>query len=111
VDCTVEFLKEGLTETIALGKRTDRLVFVRNSGDVFKLDKRLSTATAREVGWFYDVTEDPFSAEAFLKFDFSALSDLATGKDEKARSWLVNFLKNAPDVPESRRLRALLTKH
>ncbi len=86
--------------------REDTVVYVRNGGGRFEIDRTESTATNEEVKRFYDA--DSFTDEEFLKFNIKALSDLAVTKGDARIPWLADLIRRNPNTPESRRLKALM---
>jgi hypothetical protein len=86
--------------------REDTVVYVRNGGGRFEIDRTRSTATNEEVKRFFDA--DSFTDEEFLKFNIKSLSDLATKKGDAGVSWRADLIRRNPDTPESRRLKSLM---
>lgn len=90
--------------------RMDRVVYTRSSSGEFQMDPHLSTATEHEIEAFYDIEKTGYSDEEFLKFNFEELSALAAKKNDERLPWLSEFLKQAPDIPETRQLKALMAR-
>ncbi len=95
-------------EMLPVCERKDRVVYTRTGSGEFKLDPRLSTATAKEVEDFYQDLDSEFSHAEFLKFNLKGLIALAKSRDARGRAWLADYLRHSPDTPESRQLKTLL---
>ena len=104
----VKFAAEDVSHSIPLGRRSDRIVYVRSGSDSFKLVPGLSTATPDEIEKFYEVQDTEASDEEFLKFHYKGLVALAKGQDEKVRSWLLAFTERHRDSTEAKELESLL---
>lgn len=106
---SVEFTAtEHSNETIPLGRRSDKVVYVRNGTGSFNPVPRLSTATPDEVETFYEIHDTEASEGEFLKFHYKGLAAVANGQDERARAWLVAFVQQYPNSPEARKLKSIL---
>jgi hypothetical protein len=95
---------------VPVGGRRDRVVYVRTTSGKFELDQSRSTASAKEVGDFYDDLDSSVTNEEFLRFNLKGLEGVAKSSNSEARTWLAEFLKNSPNTRESRILKALLTR-
>ena len=110
ISLTVDFRAQTTSGVIPLGSRRDRIVYVRTSTGDFKPVPSLSTATPAAIERFYYNFDTEFSDEEFIKFHYKGLSALIKGPQEaQTQFWLMNFLQQAPDTPEARQLRSLLS--
>jgi hypothetical protein len=106
---SVEFTAaEHSTGNIPLGRRSDRVVYVRNGTGSFKPVPNQSTATPDEVENFYEIHDTAASDQEFLKFHYKGLAAIAKGQDDRARAWLGAFVQRSPDIPETRELKSIL---
>jgi hypothetical protein len=98
-------------EKLALGTRTDRIVYVRSSDGTFQPDPTLSTATRHDLETFYDDLGSDFTPDEFLNFHHAALTTLAKSDNRAGRVWLTHFLEECKSTPLSRNLNTLLSHH
>lgn len=95
---------------LTLCQRTDRVTYTRSGSENFKADRRHSTVSEAEIEEFYDIQDSAdVLPEDFLKFNKAPLRAIARGPRTAQRDWLTAWLKTAPDTPESRELRHLLS--
>ena len=110
IEFVVEYLR-GDTSTsaqdVSLFTKRQKAVFIRqlNRGR-FALDTAKSELSQNELDAVYNI--DSLTNEAFLKYNFKELSQLATGPGKSTREWLKRFLDVCKSSEEKRRLRSLL---
>jgi hypothetical protein len=92
-----------------LFSKTHNVVFSeRLGGDKYIFDRAHSDISEKEFDAVYDI--DSLSDEDFLKYNYAALSEIATGTDLKHKEWLRNFLPNCENTIERRRLSQMLSR-
>ena len=109
---TVEYSVDFVTnaDQLLLFRRKAKGIFVRGADGKFALDLTRSTVRNAELQDFFEAREDEASwADHFLKFNKAELTGIARGTNTEKRTWLIAWLKTAPDTPESRDLKRLFS--
>jgi hypothetical protein len=87
--------------------RKQKVAFRKHLGSRTKLyDAEHSDLSENELEAVYNI--DSLTDEAFLKYNYRELSEIAAGRDVARREWLREFLKNCKNTIENVRLRQML---
>jgi hypothetical protein len=94
----------------SLGVRSDRVVYSRkgNTGK-FEIDPARSTASAQDVGQFYENLDAETSCDDFVRFDFAGLKAVASGVNSNLRARLADYLHGCGNTEQARQLKSLLS--
>ena len=92
-----------------LFSRKQKAVFRKHLGSSAELyDAERSDLSENELEAVYNI--DSLSDEAFLKYNYKELTQIATGRDLRKKEWLNQFLKSRENTIEHRRLSQMLAQ-
>jgi len=110
VTLQVEFFGTDGYRQYSLGVELYRARYVRpDLSKPFSPRMQESKVSGKEFEALADLNQGP-SDEDLIRLDLHGLTEVATGKDAAAKTWLRDLLKRCKDTPEVRKLKALLPK-
>ena len=93
-----------------VGGRTDEIVYVSQRGERYQVENSLSTLSKEQFEKLYENLEKDPSPEAYLRYAFERLKEIASAPQGPETEWLRSFLRKCSASPERRTLDELLRR-